>query len=292
MIPFYSQRFFYAIVVPLVVVLLALAIAHRPLVRREADTDRQLAELKAALVNVGHGADPAELKRQADALARETAVLRDIAAEARSLDRAPLVRAHTDDSFQLIEFEQERAAATQAARAAAAKAGVKLADSAFDILSDASLSPPQPRRRWAQLELARIICDHAITAKVATYEALPVPATREMRLDAGGPLLAVEILFSARVTGKSDRVQAFIEQLALGTPAAKDEQKQKSADATDTATDDDGAAAGDDKGVAVPASDHRVLIEHLVLRKEGTAASDEASATVVVAGLLSGKTEN
>jgi hypothetical protein len=28
-----------------------------------------------------------------------------------------------------------------------------------------------------------------------------------------------------------------------------------------------------------------------VLRKEGTAASDEASATVVVAGLLSGKTE-
>ncbi len=256
---FHSQRFFYIIIAPLAVILIVAALAYRPLVNREAGLDRRLGELQATLIRTGHGADPIGLERQAGELASETLRLREIARQSRSLDRAPLVVTYGDQPFQLIEFEQQRAAATTSAQAAAAKAGVKLADSAFGILSDmTSATPTQPRRRWAQLALARIVAGHAITSRVATYEALPVPAVRELRLDPGSPVLAIEVMFSARVTGKSERVQAFLEQLALGSPSEK----------------------------PAVADDH-VLIEHLVLRKEGTAATDDASATVVVAALLS-----
>ncbi|RRJ94544.1 hypothetical protein Ga0100231_009455 [Opitutaceae bacterium TAV4] len=269
----HSQRLFYAVLVPLAVLLIVAALAYRPLVNREATLDQQLAELQATLIRTGHGADPAGLERQAGELARETTQLRAIATQSHSLDRAPLVVTYGDQPFQLIEFEQQRAAATAAATAAADKAGVKLAASAFDVLSDtvptptatatAAATPPppaDPRRRWAQLALARLVANHAIAARVATYEALPVPAVREMRLNPGSPILAVEVLFSARVTGKSDRVQAFLEQLALGSPSPD--------------------------GKPTVADDH-LLIEHLVLRKEGTAATDDSSATVVVAALLS-----
>lgn len=254
---FYSQRFFYTLLVPLAVLLLVTAIAYRPLVNREAELDRQLAELQSVLIRAGHGADPAGLERQSGELSREAAQLRAIAAQSHSLDRAALVVTYGDKPFQLIEFEQERAAASQAARAAAAKAGVKLADSAFDVLAETG-SPAEPRRRWAQLALASLVAHHAIEARVASYEALPVPAVREMRLDPASPIVAVQVLFSARVTGKSGRMQAFLEQLALGSPSDKP-----------------------------TVSDDHLLVEHLVFRKEGTAATDDSSATVVVAALLS-----
>lgn len=255
--PLSSQRFFYIILLPLAVLLVAAWLVCRPLVRREAELDRQLADLQASLANVGHGADSAGLERQAEALAADTARLREIIRQACSLDGAPLVVKYGAQPFQLIEFEQERAAASAEVRAAATKAGVAIADSAFGVLND--VVPPgladQSRRRWAQLALARIVADQAVAAKVTSYEALPVPAVREVRLDAASPALVVEVSFGVRVTGSSARVHGFLEQLVLGKSPEK--------------------------------PDVRVFLEHVVLRKEGAAAPDAASATVVVSALLS-----
>lgn len=247
-----SIRLFWWLLFPGCVVLLAAWWHVSALAEREAALVREASGLRSELSRGGFSYDLSALETRLAQLRAETEALRSFTSVAHALGRDPLVRDHAETPFQLIEFERERAGAAQALREQASAAGVKLDASAFDVLADTTQSPPQPRRRWAQLALARAVAARAVAAKVATYEALPVPAVREMRVDKNGPVLAEEILFSVRVTGDSARVQTFVEYLALG----------------------------------IQPEDTRFVLEHLVLRKDGTAAPDQASATVVLAGLL------
>ncbi len=250
MIPLSHPRVFYAVIVPAAMILAFAWIAHRSLASREASLDARIGRLHDELTRRGIATDPVSLDERTRDLARETDELRALSGRGLTLARDPLVASHATRPFQLIEFEQERTAAARAAQAAATQAGVKIDALAFDVLADTTESPAQPRRRWAQLALARLVVDRAIDARVATLEMLPVPAVRELRLDTGAPVLAEEILVSVRVTGPGARVQAFLEHLILADPA------------------------------------NPLLLEHFILRKEGTASTDLASATVVVAGLL------
>jgi hypothetical protein len=247
-----SPRVLGWVLVPAAVLIVAAWWRTGALARNEVALEREAARLRAELAAGGYSTDAARVRARADRLREETELLRSLAVSAQGLGRDPLVADHVSRPFQLIEFERERAAVAQAAREQAAAAGVKLDASAFEVLADNSESPPQPRRRWAQLALARQVAARAIAAKVGTYEALPVPAVREMRVEKSSPVLVEQILFSVRVTGDSARVQDFVEYLALGTGP----------------------------------EDLRLVIEHLVLRKDGIAAPDQASATVVLAGLL------
>ena len=249
---FSSPRIFWFVLLPAAALLLAAWACAGALARREAALAREIEGLRAELRNGGVEEAPEAVRSRAALIGRETSALRDFVARAERLGRDPLVRDHEHLAFQLIEFERERAAVAQAVREQAAAADVKLDTSAFEVLADNSERPTQPRWRWAQLAVAREVAARAVAAKVGTYEALPVPAVREVRVDKTSPVLVEQILFSVRVTGDSARVQDFIEYLALG------------------------AAPGD----------LRLVIEHLVLRKDGTASPDLASATVVVAGLL------
>lgn len=250
---FSSPRLLWFGLVPAALVLVAIWLLFLSLARREAGLGREIVELRGALAAEGFEPSVDALSRREVVVRRELTELREFVARAERLGRDPLVSDHEDRPFQLIEFERERADIASAARARAAEAGVKLDPNAFEVLADNSERPSQPRRRWAQLAVAREVAARAIAAKVLAYEALPVPAVREVRVDKTSPVLVEQILFSARVTGESARVQDFIEYLALGATA----------------------------------DDLRFVIEHLVLRKDGTAAPDLASATVVVAGLLS-----
>lgn len=247
-----SPRVFWWLLLPALALLLAAWGQVRSLGAREASLTSEAAVLRAGLTRDGFETDAAALHARREHAAAETATLRAYTAFSRRLAEDPLVRDAAARPFTLIEFERERAAAAESVRARAAAAKVSLAPSTFEVLADNSESPAQPRRRWAQLALAREIADRAVTARVATYEALPVPAVREIHVDKNSPVLAEEILFSARVTGESARVQAFVELLALGADA----------------------------------DDPRLLLEHLVLRKDGVSQPDQASATVVVAALL------
>ena len=247
-----SPRVFWWLILPAVLLLLAAWFQIHALGAREKTLAAEAASLRAELAGGGFEADaPSLLARRVRVLA-ETAALRDYTAFSRRLETDALVRENAARPFTFIEFERERAAAAEALRVQAAAAKVKLAPSSLEVLADNSQSPARPRRRWAQLALAREIAERAISARVATYEALPVPAVREIRSGKNAPVLAEEILFGARVTGDSAHVQAFVELLALGADA----------------------------------DDPRLLIEHLVLRKDGVSQPDQASATVVVSALL------
>lgn len=247
-----SPRLFWFVLAPAAALALAAWFYVGSLARRDAGLVREIERLRKDLAAGGFESAPGALEARAAAVRRETGELRDFVARAERLARDSLVFDHETTPFQLIEFERERAAVAQAAREQAAAAGVKLDASAFEVLADNLERPAQPRRRWAQLAMAREIVARAISAKVGAYEALPVPAVREIRVDKAAPVLAEQILFSVRVTGEGSRVQDFVEYLALG----------------------------------LKPDDLRFVIEHLVLRKDGTASPDLASATVVVAGLL------
>lgn len=247
-----SPRVFWWLLLPAVLLLLAAWLHIHTLGVREKTLASEAAALRAELARDGFEADAPALLARRDRVLAETAALRDYTAFSRRLSDDALVREAAGRPFTFIEFERERAAAAEALRERAAAAKVKLAASALEVLADNSQSPAQPRRRWAQLALAREIAERAISAQVATYEALPVPAVREIRAAKNAPVLAEEILFGARVTGDSAHVQAFVELLALGSDA----------------------------------DDPRLLLEHLVLRKDGVSQPDQASATVVVAALL------
>lgn len=238
---------------PAAVLLVAAWLYSTWLVRRDAELAGEIERLRGGLAAEGFEFTLAAMRDREASVRRETADLRAFAARAVRLGTDPLVAEHAGRPFQLIEFERERAALAQAARERAAAAGVKLDASAFEVLADNSERPAQPRRRWAQLAMARELAARAIAAGVVSYEALPVPAVREVRVDKASPVLVEQILFSARVTGESTRVQDFIEYLAFGAESG----------------------------------DLRFVFEHLVLRKDGTAAPDLASAIVVVAGFLS-----
>lgn len=247
-----APRVFWWVLLPALVLLLAAWSQVRALGAREAALASEAAALRATLARDGFEHDANSLVARRDFARADTATLRRYAELSLRLADDPLVRDTAARAFTLIEFERERAAAAEGLRSRAAAAQVALAPSAFEVLADTTESPARPRRRWAQLALAREVASRAVHARVATYEALPVPAVREIRAERGSPVFAEEILFSARVTGDSARVQAFVETLALG--------------------------AGPD--------DPRLLIEHLVLRKDGVASPDQASATVVVSALL------
>lgn len=247
-----SPRVFWWLLLP---ALLLLALAWREILSlgaRERALASEAAALRASLARDGFELDASALQARRARVLAETSTLRDYAAFSRRLADDPLVREASARPFTLIEFERERAAIAEALRARASAAGVKLGPGTLEVLADNSESPAQPRRRWAQLALAREVARRAIAAEVASYEALPVPAVREIRAEKTSPVLAEEILFAARVTGDSAHVQAFVEFLALG---AKPEEP-------------------------------RLLLEHLVLRKDGVREPDLASATVVVAALL------
>lgn len=247
-----SSNLFRFALVPAAALLLAAWWKAGALERRADGLAAEAATLRAELAGAGLEFTEAEIAARRDGVGREAEALRRLAGFSRSLAADTLVAGAADRPFRLIEFERERAAVAQGLRERAAAAKVALAPSAFEVLADSSESPPQPRRRWAQLALARETASRAVAAGVAGYEALPVPAVREIRADKASPILAEEVLFCARVTGTSASVQAFVEHLALG---------------------------------AAP-EDMRLIIEHLVLRKDGTSAPDQASATVVVAALL------
>lgn len=247
-----SPRVLWGLLAPAAVLVLAAWQGAGALGRREAALTQEAASIRAELIAGGFEFAASEIERRRSQVLAEALRLHESAEGGRALHVDPLVRDHAGRAFQLIEFERERAAAAQTVREQASAAGVKLDASAFEVLADNSESPLQPRRRWAQLAVARAVAARAVAAKVATYEALPVPAVREIRVAKDSPVLAEEILFSVRVTGASGRVQDFVEQLALG--------------------------AGE--------GDLRFFIEHLVLRKDGVTAPDQASATVVLAGLL------
>lgn len=247
-----SPRFLGWILLPAALLVLAAWYQAGSFAAREAALAREADQLRDQLRAGGFSPDIAAINERLQLLSAETALLSTILDTTQSLARDPLVSNHATLPFQLIEFERERAAAAQNAREQAAAIGVNLSPSAFDVLADNSESPPQPRRRWAQLAIAREVAARAIAAKVATYEALPVPAVREIRLQRDSPVLMEEILFSVRVTGDSARVQTFVEYLALG----------------------------------VNPKDLRFMLEHFVLRKDGIATPDQASATVVLAALL------
>jgi hypothetical protein len=247
-----SAQFRNRVLLPITALLLAAWVVSGLLMRKDADLARQSEAVRKELRAGGFEPDAGRIEERTAAVRLDTEKLREYMEAGRMLAADKLVRERGTQPFQLLEFERERADAEAAALQAASAAGVKVEPSAFAVLADTSESPLQPRRRWAQLALARETVRRAITAKVATYEALPVPAVREIRLDAGSPVLADEILFSVRVTGDSARVQDFVESIALG--GGKD--------------------------------DARFFIEHIVLRKDGTQAPDQASATVVLAALL------
>lgn len=250
---FASTKLFWRVLAPAAVLLLAAWWQVGALVRREAALAAEIQSLRAELSHGGFEADAAAIASRRELAVKETETLRYFTEFSRRLAADPLVRLSAGRPFQLIEFERERAAVAQDLRERASAAKVKLDASAFEVLADNSESPAQPRRRWAQLALAREVAARAVAAGVGTYEALPVPAVRELRVAKSTPVLAEEILFAARVTGESASVQAFVEYLALG----------------------------------VEPHDLRLIVEHLVLRKDGISAPDQASATVVVAGLLS-----
>lgn len=247
-----SPRVFWWLLLPALVLLLVAWSRVRALDTREATLASEIATLRTSLARDGFETDARALRARRDRVLAEAATLRDYAAFSRRLAEDPLVREAAARPFTLIEFERERASTAEAVRARAAAAKVTLAPSTFEVLADNSESPDQPRRRWAQLALAREVADRAIAAGVATYEALPVPAVREIRAEKTSPVLAEEILFTARVTGDSAHVQAFVELLALGSKP----------------------------------DDSHLLLEHLVLRKDGVSVPDQASATVVVSALL------
>lgn len=247
-----SPRVFWWVLLPALVVLLVSWTRVSALGGREAALASEATALRATLARDGFETDADSLVARRDFARADTATLRRYAALSLRLAEDPLVRDAAARPFTLIEFERERAAAAEGLRVRAAAAQVNLTPSAFEVLADTTEAPARPRRRWAQLALAREVASRAVHARVATYEALPVPAVREIRADRASPVFAEEILFSARVTGDSARVQAFVETLALG--------------------------AGPD--------DPRLLLEHLVLRKDGVASPDQASATVVVSALL------
>ena len=251
-IKFASPRVFWWLLLPALVVLLVAWQQILALGARERSLASEAAALRASLARDGFEPDAAALDTRRDRVLAETATLRDYASFSQKLAADPLVLEASARPFSLIDFERERAAAAEALRARSAAAKVALSPSALEVLADNSESPAQPRRRWAQLALAREVAGRAIAAQVSAYEALPVPAVREIRAEKNSPVLVEEILFAARVTGDSAHVQAFVELLALGADA--------------------GAP--------------RLLIEHLVLRKDGVREPDLASATVVVAALL------
>lgn len=247
-----SPRVFWWLLLPALVVLLAAWSHVGSLDARVAKLSSEAATLRADLARDGFEPDADSLHARRERTLAEAATLRDYAGFSQKLAADPLVRDAATRPFTLIEFERERASADTALRTRASAAKVTLAPNTLGILADTTESPAQPRRRWAQLALARELADRAIAAQVSTYEALPVPAVREIRAEKTSPVLADEILFAARVTGDSAHVQAFVELLALGTDA----------------------------------NAPRLLLEHLVLRKDGVREPDLASATVVVAALL------
>ncbi len=245
----------YAVILPAALGLAALAwLVHGPLVAEEAALDRTIGELQADISRQGLGPDAAGLEQRARHHEIETEELRALVAAGRVLDRDSLVVEYASRPFQLIDFEQAKVAAFGTLQTEADAAGVKIVDSGYYVLADAAAGRDQPRSLWAQLALARLTAKRAIAAKVATYEATVLPAPRSLRLEPNGPVIVNKIRLMVRVTGASDRVQGFLEHLALG-----------------------GEADGDGP----------LFIEHVVLRKEGTGAPDLASATVVVVGLLS-----
>lgn len=250
---FSSTKLFWRVLAPAAVLLLAAWWQVGALARREAALTAEAEALRSELSRGGFESDATSIASRRELAIKETEALRYFTEFSRRLAVDPLVQRSVGRPFQLIEFERERAAVAQKLRERATAAKVKLDASAFEVLADNSESPAQPRRRWAQLALAREVAARAVSAGVGTYEALPVPAVRELRVARSTPVLADEILFSARVTGESASVQAFVEYLALG----------------------------------VAPDDLRLIVEHLVLRKDGISAPDQASATVVVAGLLS-----
>jgi hypothetical protein len=248
-----SSRFLWFVLVPMAALVVWAWYYAGVLARREAGLAREVAALRGELAQGGFESDAAAINARRARLLLESLKLRDVVQVARRLEADELMQTYAGRPFQLIEFERERAAVALGIRTRAVPAKVRIDESAFEVLSDKSESPAQPRRRWAQLVLAREAALRAVAAGVASYEALPVPAVREMRAGETSPVISEEVLFSVRVTGASARVQAFVEYLALGEKPA----------------------------------DLRFAIEHLVLRKDGTAAPDQASATVVLAGLLS-----
>lgn len=248
-----SPRFLWLVLAPMAALVLWAWYYAGVLARRDTALAREVVALRGELAQGGFEADVAAINTRRTRLLAETGMLRDVVQTAHKLEDDALMQDYAERPFQLIEFERERAAIALAVRTQAVAAAVRVDESAFAVLSDKTESPAQPRRRWAQLVLAREAAARAIASKVATYEALPVPAVREMRATQTSPVIAEEVLFSVRVTGPSARVQAYVEYLALGEKPA----------------------------------DLRFVIEHLVLRKDGTAAPDQASATVVLACLLS-----
>ncbi len=249
---FASTKLFWRVLLPVALLLFAAWWQVGSLARREVALAVETKALRAELAQGGFEPETAAIAARRDQAIEEARTLRYFGEFARRLASDPLVLRAEGQPFQLIEFERERAAIAQELRSRAGDAKVGLDASAFEVLADNSESPAQPRRRWAQLALAREVAARAVAARVGAYEALPVPAVRELRVALSTPVLAEEILFAARVTGDSARVQAFVEYLALG----------------------------------VEPGDPRLLIEHLVLRKDGISTPDLASATVVVAALL------
>lgn len=247
-----SPRVFWWLLLPALVLLLLVWRQTLSLGARERTLAAEAAALRSTLARDGFEASADVIQARRDHVLAEIATLREFTAFSRRLADDPLVRDAAARPFTLIEFERERAAIAESLRARADAAKVKLSPSALEVLADNSEASARPRRRWAQLALAREVASRAIAAEVAGYEALPVPAVREIRAEKNSPVLADEILFAARVTGDSARVQAFVELLALGS-----EPDQP-----------------------------RLLIEHLILRKDGVSEPDLASATVVVAALL------
>lgn len=247
-----SDIFRNRVLLPIALVLGAAWFLSGVLARKEAALAREATLMRADLRVGGFETDVTKVEERFAVVQGDIERLRAYAEAGIMLAADPLIKDHETEPFQLIEFERERSAANQAALEAAKQAGVKLDASAFGVLEDSTESSPQPRRRWAQLAVARETARRAIAAKVSTYEALPVPAVREIRVEEGGPVLADEILFSVRVTGESARVQDFLESIALGFEK----------------------------------NDARFFIEHLVLRKDGIQAPDLASATIVLSALL------
>lgn len=251
-----SPHYLGFVLLPVAVVLIAFWRYSAGLETRASDLAREARALRAELAAAGHTGSALRIEARRDQVLAESEALRGLTAAAERLGENPQVRDRASAPFRLIEFERERAAVAAELKEQAAAAGVKLDPSAFGVLADASENGAGARRRWAQLALAREVAGRAVAAKVASYEALPVPAVREIRTGRDLPMLAEEILFTAKVTGPGARVQEFVELLALG------------------------AAPGDPP----------LMIEHVVLRKDGVEQPDLASATVVVAALLAPET--
>jgi hypothetical protein len=253
-----QRRIFYAAAIPGTVVLLAIAwITYRPLSAREAALDAEIASRTAELASRGFGLTPDAIGIEAGVVEAEVETLRAIASRGRALDRAPLVMERGGQPFQLLEFEQERAAAAGRLQARAEQAKVKLEDGGLEFLGEASIGRDRPRALWAQLALAEQAIGAALASGVQSVEPLVALSPRELRANAEDPPVAEEISIALRVIGTSATVQSFIERLSLG----------------------DGAA-----DLLRP-----LLLDRLVLRKEGTENQDRVSANLVVTGLLTYK---